>query len=117
MQFNPNQLGHGGSPGSRPPGILAKALAAVATVIVAIAAFMFSIVIFAVALTVGLLIWGYLWWKMRGLRKRMESEMRDFQGFARERGKPGDSGDVIEGVVIREVDDEAPSNDTQRERR
>lgn len=109
MQFNPNQLGHGGAPGPRPPGIFAKALAMVATVFVAIAAFMFSIVIFAVALTVGLLIWAYLWWKMRGLRKRMESEMRDFEGFAREHGSRNTSGDVIEGVVIREVNDEEPA--------
>lgn len=111
MQFNPNQLGHGGTPGGRPPGILAKAVAAVATVIIAIAAFMFSIVIFAVAITVGLLIWAYLWWKMRGLRKRMESEMRDFEGFTREGRSPGNSGEVIEGTVIREVDEDEPRRD------
>ncbi|MEO8163981.1 MAG: hypothetical protein ABI619_01160 [Betaproteobacteria bacterium] len=51
-------------------------------------AFMLSIVIFAVLLTVALLGGGYVWWKTRALRKRM-------------RERPP-SGHVIEGEVIRE---------------
>ena len=53
-----------------------------------VAAFTFSLVLFAVLVVVGLLVWTYLWWKTRALRKQM-----------RER-PPG--GRVIEGEVIRD---------------
>ncbi len=50
-------------------------------------AFMLSVLVFAVVVTGGLLVWGYLWWKTRNLRKGM-------------RERPPE-GRVIEGEVIR----------------
>jgi hypothetical protein len=56
-------------------------------------ALMFSIVFFAVALTLGLIIAGRLWWKTRELRKQM-------RGYAAARQRAGER--IIEGEVIHE---------------
>jgi O-antigen/teichoic acid export membrane protein len=85
------------------PGVLGKVLAIAAGIVVMAAAFVFSILVFAVIAVAGLLLWAYLWWKTRELRKHL-----------RER-PPG--GHTIEGVVIREVDIEAerePERDRKR---
>jgi len=72
---------------SLPAKVLTFALAAVLLVV----AFMFSLLVFAILVTVGLLVWGYLWWKTRELRRQMREQ------------PPG--GRVIEGEAIR--DDES----------
>jgi hypothetical protein len=56
-----------------------------------VAAFMFSLLVFAILATGGLLAWGYLWWKTRELRRELREQ------------PPG--GRVIEGEAIR--DDES----------
>ena len=58
-------------------------------------ALMFSVVFFAIILTLGLVAWAYLWWKSRDLRK----QMREQQGR-----REAAEGLVIEGEVIREVE-------------
>ena len=75
---------------ARPQGgnWLQKAGAVVVTLVVFALAMTFSVVLFAVVASIGLLVWGYLWWKTRDLRK----QMRDHP--------PG--GLIIEGEVIRE---------------
>ncbi len=70
------------------PGFLGKVLAGAVGVVLLLTALAFSLVLFAVALTGGLVLWGYLWWKTRTLRKQM-----------RERPL---GGHVIEGEVIRD---------------
>ena len=57
------------------------------------AALMFSIVFFAIALTIGLIIAGRLWWKTRELRKQMRE-------YAATRQRAGER--IIEGEVIHE---------------
>jgi O-antigen/teichoic acid export membrane protein len=101
MSFDPDRYRNTGTPGIKPPGIFAKAFAVVATVAIAILALTFSVFVFAIALAVGVIVWGWLWWKMRGLKKQMERDPR-FQEMRR-RAERGESGEVIEGVVIREV--------------
>lgn len=86
-----------------PPSLLQKIVAVVVTVAVFALALMFSVVLFAVVLTVGAAAWGYLWWKTRALRKAMRA-----QGEARMRAQGEATGAhgrglVIEGEVIREV--------------
>ncbi len=76
----------------RAPGLLGRLVAFAVGAALLIAAFMVSVVVFAIALAGALVIGGYLWWKTRELRRQM-----------RER-PPG--GHVIEGEVIR--DDESP---------
>lgn len=70
-------------------GLLSKVVAFAVSAALLALAFMLSVLVFAFVLTGGLLVWGYLWWKTRHLRKQM-----------RER-PPG--GHVIEGEVIRET--------------
>ncbi len=93
--------------GGQPPSLLQKIVAVLATVALFAVALMFSVVLFAVVVTVGGAAWGYLWWKTRALRRQM-----------RER-PPGSGGGglVIEGEVIREVSrelDEGDAGDTGR---
>lgn len=76
----------------RVPGLLGRLIAFAIGALLLIAAFMVSVVVFAIALAGALVIGGYLWWKTRELRRQM-----------RER-PPG--GHVIEGEAIR--DDEMP---------
>ena len=85
---------------ARPMSVWQKIVAAVVGGGVFILALMFSVVLFAVVVTVGLAAWGYLWWKTRNLRKQM-------------RDNPPD-GLVIEGVVIREGEVEDMPDDTSR---
>ncbi|THF62044.1 hypothetical protein [Pseudothauera rhizosphaerae] len=61
-------------------------------------ALMFSVVLFAAVLTVGAVVWGWLWWKTRAIRKNMQ-KMRDNPPP----GQHPSGGLVIEGEVIREV--------------
>ena len=87
------------SPG-QPRTFMQKLVATVVTVGVFALALMFSVVFFALILTLGLVAWGYLWWKSRDLRR----QMREQQGRREEA-----EGLVIEGEVIREVDaDDGP---------
>ncbi len=65
-----------------------KVVAGIAGAGIFVLALMFSVVLFAVVVTGGLIVWGYLWWKTRNLRKQMREN------------PPG--GLVIEGEVIRE---------------
>ncbi|WP_068637189.1 hypothetical protein [Thauera butanivorans] len=81
-----------GARGGTPPSLLQKIVAAIVTVAVFGVALMFSVVFFAVVVTVGAVAWGYLWWKTRALRK----QMRDHP--------PAGRGMVIEGEIIREVE-------------
>ena len=60
----------------------------VSAAVLLVVTFTFSLLVFAILVTGGLLAWGYLWWKTRELRRQM-----------RER-PPG--GRVIEGEAIRE---------------
>ena len=72
----------------RVPGVLGRLLAFAVGAVLLIAAFMVSLVVFAIAVAAAVLVGGYLWWKTRELRRRM-----------RER-PPG--GRVIEGEVMRD---------------
>lgn len=75
------------------PATLGQKIVAVLVTAVAFAlTLMFSVVIFAAVLTIGLLGWGYLWWKTRALRKQMRSAAT--QG----------AGTVIDGEVIRVIE-------------
>lgn len=87
----------------QPPGVFARVFAVIVAVAIAIVGLMFSVVVFAIALGVGVVVWGWLWWKMRALRKQMEQDPR-FQEMRRQ--QQGGSSEVIEGVVIREVREE-----------
>jgi hypothetical protein len=68
------------------PGFFTKLLTLLASVALLIVGLMFSVLFLAVIAAVGLVVWGYFWWKTRELRKVM-----------RER-PPG--GHVVEGEAV-----------------
>lgn len=85
----------GGAEDTRSPvqRLLGRAVALIAAAGVLAVALMFSLIFFAVALTVAVLVGGRLWWKMRALRKASPNvETR------------GSAGRVIEGEVLRKED-------------
>lgn len=84
------KLGYaGGRVGSRVQSVVGKTLAVVGAGVLVVSAIALSLVVFAIVLT-GLVAGGaYLWWKTRKLRRATRTRFAE--------------GDVIEGVVIREV--------------
>ncbi len=87
------------SPG-KSPGLLRKLVAVVVTVTLFALVLMFSAVLLAVIAIVGTIAWAYLWWKMRGLRKRM----REFSSREVVWETKASNDDVFEGEVIRVVE-------------
>jgi len=52
-----------------PPNLLQRFLGAVLGIALFIAAILFASVILAIAATLALLIWGWLWWRTRAIRR------------------------------------------------
>lgn len=96
-------------PSKKPKGLFAQALTIIASVVLLVGAFMFSLVFFAVIAVAGLILWIYFWWKTRAIRAHMRKQMEqqasgqgpDFKPQASESA----SGDVIEGEAVRVVDE------------
>jgi hypothetical protein len=82
-----------------------KLLARVAGVVVAAATItlgiMFSVVILAVGLAVGLVVFGWLWWRMRRLLKQARQDPRFTQDHDPAVNPAAPSHLVIEGEVIK----------------
>jgi len=87
---------------TQPLSLWQKIVAAVVGGGIFVLALMFSVVLFAGVVTVGLVAWGYLWWKTRSLRRQMRDHPPE--------------GLVIEGEVIREGEVEDFPEDTSRRR-
>jgi hypothetical protein len=90
---------------AKPPSLLRKSVAFVATTALIGLGLMFSAVLFVIILVVGATAGTYLWWKTRELRKLM----RNFpprSGPMDEQIVEGEAikGEVIEGEVIRVVE-------------
>ncbi len=52
-----------------PPGLLQRILGAVLGMALFVLAFVFASVLLAIAATAALLIWGWLWWRTREIRR------------------------------------------------
>ena len=94
------------SRGRRPQGPVAQLLTVLGGALVLGAAFMFSLVFFAVLAIAGLIFWLYFMWKTRALRRQMREQM-DVQMDAQASGPASApaSGDIIEGEAVRVVDE------------
>ena len=90
----------------KPVGPLQKIAAIAVAVLVFGLALTFSILFFAVVVAVGGLIWGYLWWKTRNLRKVMQEDQAQAQARGPAPRGPAADGTVIEGEVLREIREE-----------
>jgi ABC-type transport system involved in Fe-S cluster assembly fused permease/ATPase subunit len=93
IKFVPNAQSASASP-------LRKLAALIVTVAVVALAVMFSAVLLVVIVILGTMVWAWLWWKTRALRKHM----RDLQAQARERAESASNDAVFEGEVIRVVE-------------
>ena len=94
------------SRGRQPKGLIAQLLTVIGGALVLGAAFMFSLVFFAVLAIAGLIFWLYFMWKTRALRRQMREQM-DVQMDAQASGPASApaSGDIIEGEAVRVVDE------------
>jgi ABC-type bacteriocin/lantibiotic exporter with double-glycine peptidase domain len=90
---------------SRPSSLLKKIAAVIMTVFIAVVALMFSAVLLTAILIVGAVVWIYLWWMTRALRKQMQNLPSSQTNTKR---KVFD-GEVFEGEVISR-DESAGSN-------
>jgi len=93
------------SRGGRPQGLVAQLLTVIGGALVLGAAFMFSLVFFAVLAIAGLIFWLYFMWKTRALRRQMREQL---DADARRPASPPPapaSGDIIEGEAVRVVDE------------
>jgi hypothetical protein len=79
-----------GAPSYRQAGPLEKLFAFVGGTILLVFGLMFSVVVLAGLVTVGVAVWAYLWWRTRALRRAMREAPVD-----RQRG-----GDIIEGEAV-----------------
>ena len=80
------------------PGLLGKILSLALAAVLLVLALTFSLVLFAVLAVGGLLVWVYLWWKTRELRRQMREHPQQTYDTQ-------ENGRVIEGEVIRDSDD------------
>lgn len=90
--------------GRQPKGPVAQVLTAILGVLVLAGALMFSLVFFAVIAVAGLILWGWFWWKTRALRRQIREQMQA-QSVDAPDSEPMAEGEVIEGEVIRVVDE------------
>ena len=83
--------------GASASGFLGKILTTVASVVVLVAAFMLSLVIFTAVAVTALIAGAYLWWKTRELRRQMREQSR--------------GGRIIDGEVILDSATTGPDQD------
>jgi len=91
---------------TQPQTLFGKLLTLVLGASFLVLAFMFSLVALAVVAVGGVMLWGWLWWKTRAIRKQMREQGR----------QTATDGYIIEGEVIRETDslrDSAPDSTPQ----
>lgn len=79
--------------------LLRKIATFVVTVVLFGLGLMFSMLLFAVIFTIGVVAWAYLWWKSRALRKQLRTHP---PGGVVMEGEVIE-GEVIEGEVIRKI--------------
>ncbi len=93
MTINPNADASHQDPRLQqaPKGLLAKMMAFGLGIVFLGSAFMFSLVALLVVAVGGLVLWGWLWWKTRALRKQRQSS--DMNGTQ-----------IIEGEFVRQPD-------------
>lgn len=111
----PKQAGYSRVHAIAPGGFLSKLLGLAGALVVLILVFAFSLVLLAVVAVAGLLIWGYLKYRARALRRAEARGDFDFGGVRgsrrhdhgegpHQRADPGGpaGGLIIEGEVVRE---------------
>lgn len=99
-----------------PANFLGTVLAAAGATALVVAGFVFSLLFLAAALTIGVIVGGYLWWRTRDLRRQMRRQMEELARQQQARQPSGASGPspardgatIIEGEFVRERDARDP---------
>lgn len=86
-----------------PQSMLGKLLSLVLGVAFLFLVFMFSLIALATVAFGGVMLWGWLWWKTRAIRKEMGKQMGEPSP------KTPTEGYIIEGEAIREADSSSQS--------
>lgn len=73
-------------------GPLAKLFSVILGAALLVVGFMFSLVVMSVAVVVGLVVWGWFWWRTRRLRQALRAGPSQSDG--------GPSGEVIDGEAV-----------------
>ena len=92
----------------QPKGVVARVLTLIVGLVVLVAAFMFSLVFFAVVAVAGLLFWMYFMWKTRTVRQQMREQINaqmSTQSNKPQAPDPDSGGEVIEGEAVRVVEE------------
>lgn len=89
--------------------MFSKIIGILLTVVALIVGFMFSVIVLALVLVVGSIVFGYFWWKTRALRQAVRQQMASAES---------EQSAVIEGVatVVREGSDQVPKHITVHNR-
>ena len=96
-------------------GPVARVVALLGAALALVLAFTFSLIFFALVALGALLVWGYVWWKTRELRRQLRAAGIDGRhgsaGFAPPAGQrdaaqeSAATGEIIEGEAVRVVDE------------
>ena len=106
MGNNHEQSGFAGTRLAAPPGgILGKLLTIAAGAVLVVVAFMFSLLALTVVVIGGLLVFAYLKWKTRHLRRHLDEHLREQAQPSQP--QPAPSGCVIDGEIIGDAEYEA----------
>lgn len=74
--------------------LVGRAIAGIVAAAALVVGLMFSMVLFAIALVVGICVFGWMWWKVRRALKQAQADpLAAHQGT-------GQDGEVIEGEII-----------------
>ena len=84
---------------AKPPGLLQRTAAVVATAGLVALGLMFSAVLLPFILAIIAAIWAWLWWKTRELRRQMK-QMQDFAAQNANVGREIFRGEAFEGEII-----------------
>jgi uncharacterized membrane protein len=90
----------------KPGSLLSKAVALIVTALLIVFGLMFGAIILTIIATVGVIAFGYLWWKTRLLRKHLRQHNQTVRSAANDADAFKDEvfkGEIIEGEVIRKV--------------
>ena len=90
---------------ARKPSLVGRIVGGVVGIILLAGALVFSVFLFAALAVVGVVLWGFLWWKTREVRKQMRAQMERMQQQMNQQGSSAPAtagGDVIEGEFVRE---------------
>ncbi|MDD2721692.1 MAG: hypothetical protein PHH47_10335 [Gallionella sp.] len=92
---------------SQSPSLMGRLVGLFITAALVVVGLMFSMVLLAVIATVGVLGFGYVWWKTRALRRQMRQMQQQHaaaeQTFSDVFRNETYEGEIIEGEVVRKV--------------